>query len=137
MRRVNAAAQPDRSYANGREQYTMPNHHGPEGMGLGSKRDANADFARPLRYGIRDDAVDSDHAEQQRHAARDGEHHQREGASRHRFAVNLFHGANASERQIRIDGPYRLPDFFDKTFGAGAGAADCENRASLTTVGWL
>ena len=88
-------------------------------------------LARPLRHGIGNNAIDSDDTEQECHGAGDGEHHQRERASRHRSAVNLFHGPDAGERKIRVDGPYSLPDFLDQAFGTRPGTTDCKNRASL------
>ena len=53
---------------------------------LRAQRQPDADLARPLRHGIGDDAVDADHAEQERRRARDSEHHERERRAGHRSA---------------------------------------------------
>ena len=55
--------------------------------GCGAERHSDADFARPLRHHIGNDAVDPDDAEHQRHPSGDHQHHERERRPCHRLVV--------------------------------------------------
>lgn|SRR3970040_840975 len=75
--------------AGAREREPMTDEHPLHVAVLGAECDANADLPSSLRHGIRDDAVDSDEPERQRHGTGDGEHDERERSPRHRASANV------------------------------------------------
>ena len=50
----------------------------------GAESHAHTDLTCPLRYGVRDHAIDTDDAEKKRDPGGDGEHHKCEGGPGHR-----------------------------------------------------
>ena len=63
--------------AQDRESEPITQEHVGHQIGLRAERHADADLARSLRDGVGDDAIQADHAEQQRDAARDAQQNQR------------------------------------------------------------
>ena len=110
------------------EQQSLAHEHCGERWPLRAERHANADLARALRDGVRDDAVDADDSEQQGHASGDAEHHQREGGARHGFGVELAEGGDIGQGHIGIDGPDRSLHLVHEDLRAGARAADVRKR---------
>ena len=102
----------------------MPHEHGRESLLLRAQRHANSDFAGALGNGISDYSIDPYDSEQQRHAACHAQHNEGEGSARHRFLVEVSERVNFSERNIGINRPHRLADFFQERFGTGARAAN-------------
>ena len=123
----NAAARPIATPTTGQRQAVADEHAG-DRLGLRAERDADADLARALRDGVGNHAVDPRHAEQQRHAAGDAEHHQRERRPRQRRVVDLLQRAHARQRQVRIDRPHRAAQFVGEPAGSRSGC--CEPRTS-------
>ena len=105
--RVNANATPIPSDDAGRGQReTLAEKHLPDISSLCAERHPNADLARPLRRSVGNHAVDANHADQQRDARGDAEHHQRKRCLRHRARLNLFERLHVRQRQVR-DRPTR------------------------------
>ena len=98
-----------------------------------TKRHADADLAPALGDDIGDDAVDADHAEQQRHAGRDAENHQRERCLRHRLVVDLAQRAHSRQRQVRVDRPDGLLHLVEKSRRAEPRGTDGVRPASAAT----
>ena len=73
MRRVraNAPVNPNATPTADEDQ-SVTHKHFRDVLERSAQREPDSDLASPLRNRVGDDAVDSDQAEQQRHAARDG-----------------------------------------------------------------
>src|SRR6266568_3188018 len=106
----------------------MADEHAGEGLMLGAESHANTDLASALRDGISDHAVDTDDAQQERHAAGDAEHDQSEGSAGHGALVEKVQRVDVGEGKIWIHGPYRLADIVQKAFRTSAGSADGKNH---------
>src|ERR1700758_4721133 len=65
------------------EQEALADEHAGDGFALGSKGDADADFATALRGRVGDDAVKTDEAEEEGDSGSEGEHDKRELRARH------------------------------------------------------
>src|SRR5690606_13661086 len=100
------AEQPDRDPGHHRQRDPQ-DEHAPYRPRSRTEGDTNADLASALREQIADDGVDADEAEQQRHAARDREQHERQRSALRRTRFKILEGAYVRERQARVDGPDR------------------------------
>ena len=78
-------------------------HHRLDGTRLRAERDANAELARAQRDDVRDHAVQTDHAEDQRHRRGDAEDRHRERQARDRRIERPPHRPDVEGRQRRID----------------------------------
>ena len=79
MTRTSAAAAPEANDdTNSGQHQGGTNEHPPERSLLCPERKADSDFASALRNGVRDDSVDADETEGQRHCAGNRQHDERE-----------------------------------------------------------
>ena len=84
---------------------------------------------------VGDHAVQSRHAEQQRHRAGDRQHDQGERGAGHRFAVQLVQRPHLRQRQAGVDGPHGRADLIDQRRAPGAIAAQGEADPSRLVAG--
>ena len=68
----------------------------------GAQRDADAQFLRALRDGVREDAVDARRAEQQRQPAEDPEHPRKQLERPEPLAAHLVHRRDREDRKAGI-----------------------------------
>src|SRR5262249_2340254 len=71
-------------------------------------------------------SVNTDESEPESEGRGDRQHYQRKRGARHRAIVEFFHCADQEHREVRVDGPNRLPYVVQKAFSAGTLASDHE-----------
>ena len=77
----------------------------------------------PLRHRVGDHAVDPDHTDQQRHAARDREQDQRQGSAGEQASRDRLHCLDILERKVRINASHGLLHLVSQGQGAGSRCA--------------
>ena len=70
--------------------------------GAAAQRDSDADLLRPLRHQIRQDAIDADRREKQRHGAEPERQQHRRSPRHQRLVRPLRHRLNGIDRQLGI-----------------------------------
>ncbi len=108
----------------------MAHEHARDLLERRAQREPDSDLARPLRYRVRDDSINADHTEKQRHAAGDGQQHQSEGGARQRPIVNRLQRSDVGQGQIRIDTPDGLPYLLKQTGGSCSRRAEHDRHAA-------
>ena len=107
-----------RDDANGAEHESTGNQHGAlaqhqleDRAGAAPERDADADLLGPLRHQIRQDAVDADRRQQQRHDAEAERQQDRRAARRQRPLRPVLHRLRVEHGQFAIDAVDRAAHF--------------------------
>ena len=89
----------------------LRHHHPPHAACLRAQRHAHADLARALRDDVRQHAVETDRAKDQRERRRDAERQHRERQLHHRRPRETGHRVHAVHRRTRRDLAHERADF--------------------------
>ena len=88
-------------------------------LGLRTESHAKADLLGPLRHGITDDAVQSDHGHQKRQAGENSEQRYYKAARRKRCRNHVGQQLDSGDRQRRIHGAHSVAQAAGETRGIG------------------
>ena len=81
----------------------------------GGETHAHTDLTCPLRYGVRDHAIDTDDAEYKRDPGGDSKHHECEGGPGRRAVQELSERRDVGDGEVPVDRPDRVADLFEKS----------------------